>query len=313
MLFEKKLFTRRNLCYHGFGGMLMMKRLTLLLTCLLLPVAALADPLPFYPYTFSGKVAATYDTPTLKYSVESFYYQNASCYVAKIWMADPGRQIRKGTANWEVDLELPSVMAEDVPGAALVVNGSGYVSPIFPWIPEDYPGVSEDYHYTPLGSLTITNGQIFRNLPGVLFYGLTLQEDGLHMHIAEENEEVLAQHPTQTWSFYIECPVIVNHQSILDPDWRFTKSPAIRTMVAKMDDNNYITLTVTGRPVGLTMAQCVKLLQTKFDPEWAYNLDGGPSSALLVRGVGETELTALHGNKTQDTDVMAFIELETDE
>ena len=289
----------------------MMKRLLMLLLCLALPAAALADS-P-YSYGFSGEVVAAYDTETLKYSVESFTYENAACYVSKVWMADPGRQIKKGTANWEVDLELPSVMARDVPGAALVVNGSGYVSPVFPWIPENYPGVSEDYHYTPLGSLTITDGVLFRNLSDVPYYGLTLQEDGLHMHIAEKTGDVLMQHPTQTWSFYIECPFILDHESILDPEWRFTKNPAIRTIVAKMDANNYILLTVTGKPRGLTMAQCVSLLQELFDPEWAYNLDGGPSSALLVRGVGETKLTALHGNKTKDTDVMAFIELDPNE
>lgn len=291
----------------------MMKRLMLLLLCLMLPAAALADPLPVYPHGFSGEVVATYDTQSLKYSVESFTYENAVCYVSKVWMADPGRQIRKGTANWEVDLELPSVMAEDVPGAALVVNGSGYVSPQFPWIPENYPGVSKDYHYTPLGSLTITDGELFRNLSDVPYYGLTLQADGLHMHVAESTGEVLLQSPTQTWSFYIECPFIVDHESILDPDWRFTKNPAIRTIVAKMDANNYILLTVTGKPRGLTMAQCTSLLQELFDPEWAYNLDGGPSSALLVRGVGETKLTALHGNRTKDTDVMAFVELDPNE
>ena len=291
------------------------KRLLTLMVCLVLagcaiPAARAEEPLPVYPHSFSGKTVATYDTPTLKYAVELFYFKNAACYVSKIWMADPGRQIRKGTANWEVDLELPSVMAEDVPGAALVINGSGYVSPVFPWIPENYPGVSEDYHYTPLGSLTITDGEVFRNLSGVPYYGLTLQEDGLHMHIAEDNESVLAQNPSQTWSFYIECPVIKDHESILDPDWKFTKSPAVRTIIAKMDANNYITVTVTGRPNGLTMAECVRMLQKNFDPEWAYNLDGGPSSALLVRGVGGTKLKALHGDKTKDTDVMAFIELD---
>ena len=287
----------------------MMKRLITLMLICLLPAAALSEPLPVYPHTFSGEIVAAYDTETLRYTVEAFTYEDADCYVSKIWMADPGQQIRKGTATWKVDLEFPSTMAQDVPDAALVINGSGYVSPIFPWIPENYPGVSEDYHYTPLGSLTITDGEIFRNLSGVPFYGLTLQQDGLHLHIAEDNESVLAQHPTQTWSFYIECPIIVDHQSILDPDWRFTNSPAIRTIMAKMDDYNYIIITVTGKPRGLTMAQCVTLLQTHFDPQWAYNLDGGPSSALLARGVGEAELTTLHGNETMDTDVMAFIEL----
>ena len=289
----------------------MIKRLMILLLCLALPAAALAED--FYPYEFYGEVVAAYDTDTLRYSVQSFTYEGALCYATKVWMADPGRQIKKGTAHWEVDLALPSEMAKDVPGAALAVNGSGYVSPQFPWIPENYPGVSEDYHYTPLGSLTITDGELFRNLSDVPYYGLTLQEDGLHMHIGERTGDVLLQSPTQTWSFYIECPFIVDHESILDPDWRFTNTSAIRTIVAKMDANNYLLLTVTGKPRGLTMAQCTSLLQELFDPEWAYNLDGGPSSALLVRAAEETELTALHGNKVKDTDIMAFVELDDNE
>ena len=292
-------------------GDLMIKRLIVCFLCLMLPVAALAEG--FYPYDFSGEVVASYDTDSLRYSVEAFTYEDAACYVSKVWMADPGQQIKKATAHWERDLQLPSNMAKAVPGAALVVNGSGYVSPQFPWIPENYPGESKDYHYTPLGSLTITDGKLYRNLSDVPYYGLTLQADGLHMHVAEAPGEVLLQSPTQTWSFYIECPFILDHQSILDPDWRFTNSPAIRTIIAKMDAHNYILLTVTGKPRGLTMAQCVSLLQELFDPEWAYNLDGGPSSALLVRGVGETELNALHGNKTKDTDIMAFVGLDPNE
>lgn len=53
-----------------------------------------------------------------------------------------------------------------------------YVSPVFPSIPDDYPGDSPDYYFTPLGSLTITDGQVFRNLEGVAYYGLTLEADG---------------------------------------------------------------------------------------------------------------------------------------
>lgn len=282
-----------------------MKRLLALLICLTLPLAALAEETAGLT---ERQTVAVYDAPTLRYTVDSFRYDGALCYAASIWMDDPGRQIRKAAAPWREALALPSDMAADVPGAALVVNGSGYVSPVFPWIPENYPGVSEDYHYTPLGSLTVTDGTVYRNLPGVPYYGLTLQADGLHMHVGEDNEAVLAQRPRQTWSFYVECPVIRDHQSILDPDWRFTTTPAMRTMIAKIDDHNYVTLTVTGRFGGLTMAQCVELLQSAFDPEWAYNLDGGPSAALLVRGADEDALTVLHGNTVQDTDIMAFVE-----
>ena len=102
-----------------------------------------------------------------------------------------------------------------------MINGSGYVSPVYPWIPENYPGESKDYYYTPLGSLTITHGEVFRNLEGVPYYGLTLEEDGLHMYVNAENGTVLARNPTETWSFYIECPMLLDNEDILPEEWDF--------------------------------------------------------------------------------------------
>lgn len=286
-----------------------MKRLILFLLCLMLPALALGEALPVYPYTFSGTEVSRYESETLRITVEEFEYEGGQCYVSKIWMRSPGQQIKKATANWEEDIQLPAVMAEKIPGAALVINGSGYVSPVFPWIPENYPGVSEDYHFTPLGSLTITDGEVFRCLPGVPYYGLTLQEDGLHMHVGEDNMDVLSASPSQTWSFYVECPVVKDHQSILDPEWRFSTTPAMRTIIAKMDHNNYITLTVTYEGRGLTMTQAVAMLQRYFDPQWVYNLDGGPSSALLTRSRDEDQLRTIWGGLREDADIMAFVEL----
>lgn len=286
-----------------------MKKLVLLLLCLFLPVCAMSEALPVYPHGFSGEEVSRYEAETLQIAVERFQYEGTTCYASKIWMADPGRQIRKATANWEEDIQYPAVMAQKIPSATLVINGSGYVSPVFPWIPENYPGESEDYYFTPLGSLTITDSTVYRCLPGVPYYGLTLQADGLHMHVGEDHMEILKAAPTQTWSFYVECPVILDHQSILDPEWRFSFTPAIRTMIAKMDHHNYVAITVTSRGGGLTMTQAVDMLLTHFDPEWAYNLDGGPSSALMARATGEKELTTLWGGLREDADIMAFVEL----
>ena len=153
-----------------------MKRfLALALVLLLLPAHALTEPMPVYDPGVTGTTTAAYSSDTLRYTIVRFNLQGTTCYLSRIWMADPGRQIHKATAVWEESLAYPSDMAATVDGAALAINGSGYVSPIFPWIPENYPGVSEDYHYTPLGSLTITDGVVFRNLEGVPYYGLTLQ------------------------------------------------------------------------------------------------------------------------------------------
>ena len=287
-----------------------MKRFfALALMLMLLPLHTLAEPLPVYDPGVAGKTAVTYDTDTLRYAIVRFTLQGTTCYLTRIWMADPGRQIHKATAVWEESLAYPSDMASTVDGAALAINGSGYVSPIFPWIPENYPGVSENYHYTPLGSLTITDGVIFRNLEGVPYYGLTLQEDGLHLHVGADNDSVLAGSPTQTWSFYVECPLIQDGQDILDRSWPFANRKAIRTIIAKKDSNNYVLLTVTSKGGGLPVTDCVDFLLEQIQPEWAYNLDGGPSSALLYRTRYQKALHVMYGNTSKDADTMVFTEL----
>lgn len=253
----------------------------------------------------------SYQSDTLRFTVESLCYEGAACYLTQVWMADPGRQIRKATATWEQDLRYPSEMAGDIPGAALCINGSGYVSPVFPGIPEEYPGDSPDYYYTPLGSLTITDGTLLRNLEGVPYYGLTLESDGLHLYNGEENSRVLAASPTQTWSFYPRCPLVMDHRSVLDTQWGFANARAMRTVIAREDSGEYLILTVTnhsGR--GLTLLQVVEFLQTRYDPLWVYNLDGGPSAALLARTPESDALEVLFGNTSRDTDVMVFVELD---
>lgn len=286
-----------------------MKKFAVLLVCLLCLIsAAQAEPLPPYAHEFMGETVALYESNTLKYTIEEFAYETSFGYVTKLWMADPGRQIRKATAVWETSLAMPADMAQTVEGAVLAINGSGYVSPSFPEIPDNYPGTSKDYYFTPLGSLTITNGEVFRSLDGVPYYGLTLQKDGLHMHVGEDIESIMPHEPTQTWSFYERCPMIQDHQSILDTEWRFANNKAIRTIIAKMDDNNYIILTVTHKGSGLSLIDCVEFLMEYFDPIWAYDLDGGPSSALMYKQTGEEEMTIVYGGKREDADMMVFVD-----
>ena len=118
---------------------------------------------------------------------------------------------------------------------------------------------------------------------------------------------MMAQQPTQTWSFYEGCPMINDHVSILDREWSFAIRHAARTIIAKVDANNYVLITATSS-VGLTVVDATDFLMKEFDPEWAYDLDGGPSSALLCRNVGKKTLKVLYGGKSKDADVMGFVE-----
>lgn len=154
----------------------------------------------------------------------------------------------------------------------------------------------------------MTDGVVFRHLEGVPFYGIALHEDGLRLYNGVDPADVLAASPTQTWSFYELCPMIQDHQDILDREWLFAQRHAARTIIARMDANNYVLITATSSK-GLALTDAVDFLKEHFDPEWAYDLDGGPSSALIWRRKGTKKLRVLYGGLSKDADLMGFVEL----
>lgn len=290
----------------------MRRRLLCLLLCLLmLPLQAGAEESFFEEAEKDalGRIVRTYDSPTLKYQMEKFKMDNEICYVTRIWVQDPAKQIKKATSNWKEDVKYPDKIVKQIPETVLAVNGSGFVSPLYPEIPEDYPGESRDYYYTPLGSITVTDGEVLRNLQGVAYYGLTLDADGLQMYVNADNEEVLATNPSQTWSFYTNCPMLLDNEDILPAGWTFADRKAARTIIGREDRNHYVILTVTKqRGKGISLRRAVEFFQENFLTEWVYNLDGGNSTALLARRQGQNKLRLAIDRGAKIVDIMAFVE-----
>ncbi len=290
----------------------MRRRLLCLLLCLLmLPLQAGAEESFFEEAEKDalGRIVRTYDSPTLKYQMEKFKMDNEICYVTRIWVQDPAKQIKKATSKWKEDVKYPDKIVKQIPETVLAVNGSGFVSPLYPEIPEDYPGESRDYYYTPLGSITVTNGEVLRNLQGVAYYGLTLDADGLQMYVNADNEEVLATNPSQTWSFYTNCPMLLDNEDILPAGWTFADRKAARTIIGREDRNHYVILTVTKqRGKGISLRRAVEFFQENFLTEWVYNLDGGNSTALLARRQGQNKLRLAIDRGAKIVDIMAFVE-----
>ena len=290
-----------------------MKRIICLLLCLMaLPLWAGGEEVfPPREYEFTHKAYRQYDSTTLKYKMETFKIQGVRCYLTKVWLWDPGKQIRKVTSEWRKNIMLPRHMAEKLPEAALVINGSGYWNPTYPDVPENYPGVPADYFYTPWGSLTVTDGEVLRNLEGIPYTGLTLEEDGLHMYVGEETGKVLEHSPIQTWSFRDLCPLQLNGKVLTPPDWEWAGKKARRTVIGRVDRNNYLILSVTTEDggTGITLHDVNNFFQKYFELEWLYNLDGGPSSALLARKYGKKKMNTVMGGSAKDVDIMAFTEL----
>ena len=298
----------------GKEGFRMKTRIFCLLLCLLLiPFTAGAEePARFFDNIEAdavGRIVRQYDSPTLKYAIERFTMAGEKCYLTRIWVQDPARQIRKATAEWKEDIQRPGNIVKKLPEAVLAINGSGFVSPQYPEIPDNYPGTSEDYYYTPLGSLTVTDGEVFRNLEGVPYYGLTLDTDGLQMYTGAENGEVLATEPSQTWSFYVGCPMLRNNEDLLPEEWKFADRKASRTIIGRLDRNNYLILTVTkSRDKGISLRRAQQFFLENFNAEWVYNLDGGQSYALMSKKQGKKNINTLAGGTAKVADVMGFTE-----
>ena len=222
-----------------------------------------------------------------------------------IYLEDPARQIKKAASPWHESLSDVLTLAGGIPGVVLAVNGSGYVSPRYPEIPDDYPGESSDYWYEPLGSVTVTDGEVLRCLEPVPYYGLTLEEDGLHLYRGESPEAVLERHPLQTWSFYDGCPLIGDGQILLDTSWDFALKRARRNVIAQLDNDHLLLFMVMDKP-GVKLTDLTQCLADNFSITWAYNLDGGPSAA-LVRLKG-SRLALIAGGDQQVVDIIAFTE-----
>ena len=82
-----------------------MRKLFCLVLCLMLvlPAALAEEPASFFEEAEAqkfGRITRTYDSPTLKYTVERFTMEGERCYLTRVWVQDPSRQIRKATSAW---------------------------------------------------------------------------------------------------------------------------------------------------------------------------------------------------------------------
>ena len=287
--------------------------LCLLLCALLCPQPVRAEePAAFFDDAERdaiGRIVRTYDSPTLKYVMEKMKMEGEICYLTRIWVQDPARQIQKAASEWKKNVQIPEKLVKQIPEAALAVNGSGFVSPLYPEIPDNYPGESRDYYYTPLGSVTVTDGEVLRDLEGVPYYGLTLDADGLQMYTGEDNGAVLATEPIQTWSFYTGCPMMRDNEDILPEEWDFADAKAARTIIGRIDRNNYLILTATReRGKGITLRRAVVFFRENYSTEWVYDLDGGMSTALMSRKKEKKNMHLLVERGAKIVDIMAFTE-----
>ena len=270
---------------------------------------------PVFPpeeYEFSKRVYTRYESETLIYTIESFTLDSIPVLLTKLWVRDPQRQIRKANAPWGESLANPLNLAREIPGTVLATNASGYITKQYPDIPETYPGDPSDYFFTTLGSLVITEGEVLRCLDGVPFYGLALSADGITLYRGADNDMVLATSPLQTWAFFENCAMMENGEDLLPEkgSWRMAKEQHPRTVLARVNRNNYLMLHVPNREDswGLTLYRVNLFFQKNFKTEWVYNLDGGYSSTLILRDEKTGRLKKLAPNRQPVAAILCLTE-----
>ena len=100
-----------------------------------------------------------------------------------------------------------------------------------------------------------------------------------------------------------------DNEDLLPASWAFADRRASRTIIARLDKHNYLILTVSVLyKGGVSLRRAQEFFRENFRAEWVYNLDGGPSYALLTRVQGKKRISTIVGGGTKDVDIMAFTE-----
>ena len=100
-----------------------------------------------------------------------------------------------------------------------------------------------------------------------------------------------------------------DNEDILPEEWDFADAKASRNVIARIDRNNYLILTVTHeRGKGVTLRRVVEFFRDNYSTEWVYNLDGGASTALMARKEKAKNIRLLIQRGAKVFDIMAFTE-----
>lgn len=83
-------------------------------------------------YAVQGIEVASHQSDTMHWRIERIEQEGAVCYLTKIYLLDPGTQIRKATANWERDIQYPVDMAAKFPTRRCSSTAAATSAPLFP-------------------------------------------------------------------------------------------------------------------------------------------------------------------------------------
>ena len=114
-----------------------------------------------YSYSKTGTSKGNYKDSSIEVKIETMGYIN----VAKIWIADPSKQIKKAEAGWNKQNRTLVNLLKNIPDVIVGCNGSFFYDDGSSWGPSSNSQIyNVPWKYTTEGHSVISNGEIRRNL-----------------------------------------------------------------------------------------------------------------------------------------------------
>ena len=238
----------------------------------------------------------SYDGENIKVTIQSFKYKNVlnrkyndhtdaakpTCYITRIWVKDPATQINQLSS--QNNKKTPATFAKTAE------NNNGIIL------------ANVDCTTGGRHDLLVKNGKIIRNeLKKDNIQGIALTPYGLKAYYKATADEVIEDANSgnikatfRMW--YLRKKEQQRYNMMLVYNGQKTKGGiqqkvrSARSIIAKVDNNNYFLITVLGytgnsekkKGKGLRLPQCQQLL-LEIGCEWAFNWDGGQSTSLCYR------------------------------
>ena len=239
----------------------------------------------------------SYDGDNIKVKIQSFKYKivlnrkyndhttnaNATCYITRIWVKDPATQINQLSS--QNNKKTPATFAKSAE------NNNGIIL-------ANVDCTTGERH-----DLLVKNGKIIRNKlkRHSNIQGVALTPYGLKAYYKATADEVIKdvksgdiKETFRMW--YLRKDGQQRYNMMLVYNGQKTKGGiqqkvrSSRSIIAKVNNNNYFLITVLGytgnsekkEGKGLRLPQCQQLL-LEIGCEWAFNWDGGGSTSLSYR------------------------------
>ncbi|MBR6033637.1 MAG: phosphodiester glycosidase family protein [Clostridia bacterium] len=232
-----------------------------------------------YQYSVTGTNKGSYKDDSIEVSVERIDSMN----VAKIWIKDPSKQIKKAEAGWNVKNKIVKDILSGIPNAIIGCNGSFFYDDGSNWKPSSTTDVGKsNWQYTIEGHSVISNGVIRRNFGHANLYSavvMGIDKNGQLMCNNIRNltasQMVSSYNIVNTFSgstIFIENGKETNENSRSGNDKQYG-----RTLIGQVNYNNYILICSF-----CTFDKAIRIAKS-LDCQFLFGLDGGGSSAMVFR------------------------------